>query len=462
MGLQLGDRGAKSTFKKRFEKAHAYHARFVNAQHATKHDRASTVAIVDANVTTRLAPPVVTQFGDYVRFLAEQLDHAVQAAAFVVVVWDEPENTTKAKKMEQNRRDALAKAKQPVASDDVDDGVPKDDVYGRDELMRTNCKQIVDVHRLARARMYDEMCIAVLAYMEENYGSGSWSLAFDGVDARGVDRPPNATRKPGVLSNESWWNDVLTRATPIGEGDLKIPDCHQRVFAHAQQPGSPLCDVKLAMIWTTDTDSLIIELLAEAKRVDTLAPDVRNKQQVMLCFREAAQKRKYAESTPVQFLCIDVGALYSAVVQFLFGTLNLCPAAIARRRAAVTFLAIGLAACHSDFSGIKGFHVHHAFDAIRSVLQSHPEILDTMHVSWDESSHQSAMLMLPALELLVKEYGSHLGSIPRMHQARASLRNAHELQLLRVLWTCAYWNQKEHTNVEAFGFFESVAGDPPV
>ena len=98
-------------------------------------------------------------------------------------------------------------------------------------------------------------------------GEGKWSLTFDGVDMRGGERGIGMPREAGVLSSDPvFWKPLLARATPIGEGDLKLTDVTQRVHDAARQVGTPVRGVLLNLVVTIDTDSLAIELLQQSRR----------------------------------------------------------------------------------------------------------------------------------------------------------------------------------------------------
>ena len=71
-------------------------------------------------------------------------------------------------------------------------------------------------------------------------GDGAWSLTFDGVDRRGGDRGIGVPREAGILStDDDFWQPLLTRTEPIGEGDLKLTDVTQRVHDASRARARP-------------------------------------------------------------------------------------------------------------------------------------------------------------------------------------------------------------------------------
>ena len=326
-------------------------------------------------------------------------------------------------------------------------GLITTDDFTKEQVRSPSCDvKALMAHRAARSRFFDELALGIMEYLEENFSEGSWKLAFDGLDPRGATRPIGERRVAGILSNDTTLSEILQRDVSIGEGDLKLTDVHQRVF------GSPLVEGKLALLWTIDTDSLLIELAAHAKRVSDAPNADLSGQRVILCFREPAVKRKDGYSRDLQFAAFDVPKLYGCVIQTLFGTMNLAPAMEVRRRAAVALFVAAVAACGCDFLEIKGFRCDHIVGAIRELVVKNSHLLDCMSGAWAGESTDGVLAMIPALEKLVGVYGDQLGSLPRMKKARASVMDTQNLQLRRLCWTAAYWHQNEQKNLYDFGF----------
>jgi len=292
MGLKGGPNGAKAVFRDRFASAHCGHPKLAEVRLAHGRRRNETLLVVDGNVLMMGIPAAIDTFDGYVGVIATQLGAAVSAAAHVVVVFDEPEHLTKAKQQEQRKRDAQRSGRTPVSSSDLsacpttDDydlamlkGVRIEDApegatvvytegYKRYAVPPANTKLLMN-HRAARARFHDAVCVAALEYLQRNMdGNGAWSLSFDGVDGRGASRPTGTPRELGVLSSDpDLWGPLLARDDPIGEGDLKLTDVTAKVHARAvAEPDGALGMVSLNLLWTIDTDSLLIELMQQARR----------------------------------------------------------------------------------------------------------------------------------------------------------------------------------------------------
>jgi hypothetical protein len=292
MGLKGGPNGAKAVFRDRFASAHCGHPKLAEVRLAHGRRRNETLLVVDGNVLMMGIPAAIDTFDGYVGVIATQLGAAVSAAAHVVVVFDEPEHLTKAKQQEQRKRDAQRSGRTPVSSSDLsacpttDDydlamlkGVRIEDApegaavvytegYKRYAVPPANTKLLMN-HRAARARFHDAVCVAALEYLQRNMdGNGAWSLSFDGVDGRGAGRPTGTPRELGVLSSDpDLWGPLLARDDPIGEGDMKLTDVTAKVHARAvAEPDGALGMVSLNLLWTIDTDSLLIELMQQARR----------------------------------------------------------------------------------------------------------------------------------------------------------------------------------------------------
>lgn len=298
MGLQGGDAGAKATFRALFQSAHAQVQKLPDVRTAHKRRRSETLVVVDGNVLLMAVPVAIDTFDSFVAVIATQIASAVKAAAHVVVVFDEPMEMTKAKVATQQKRDRSNTRKAPVCSSDlapcpttddytltdlkgvlIEDADPDATVVYRDgNKMYAQAPvnvQLLMGNRAARSRFHDAVAQGVLDYIKENIdGNGTWSLTFDGIDARGASRPSDEARVPGVLSSDpDLWTPLLARERAVGEGDMKLTDVTNRVHDHAvANPDGPLGMVSLNLLWTIDTDSLLIELLQEAFRTGRDGP----------------------------------------------------------------------------------------------------------------------------------------------------------------------------------------------
>ena len=271
MGLKSGDHGCKAVFQEHFASAFLACPRLDDVRELVGVARTETLAVLDGNVMVKGMPQSATTYREYVQILVAQIAPAIEAAAHVVVVFDEPRAMTRAKLETQKARDAKSQAQTPVCSEELMACIKTDEFT--EEMLRAegcNVRLLMD-HRAARPRFYDALCAAILAHFVENTsGDAEWSLTFDGIDPRGFAREFNAPREPGILSSDDeFWRELLYRKTPIGEGDLKLTDVAQRVHDAAKHPSTPVHGVVLNLLVTIDTDSLVIELLKQQAHAAT-------------------------------------------------------------------------------------------------------------------------------------------------------------------------------------------------
>ena len=319
--------------------------------------RAQTLAVLDGNVMMNAIPKEVDTFRGYVRVLAYQLNEAIQAAARVVVVFDDPKAITPAKADEQQRRDQLRQARVPLCSEDLVATIFDDD-YHTNDLLADGCNvKLLMEFRKARPRFYDAVCAELLRkFRAEMTGDGAWSLTFDGVDRRGGDRGIHVPREAGVLSSDdAFWQPLLTRAEPIGEGDLKLTDVTQRVHDASRVDGTPVHGVLLNLVTTIDTDSFAIELLQQNRR-ERRAEEADRDELTILCLKERAaqaQGRRLCHRRALHVL--RHADLPRARARLLYGTQHLSDAVKAQQPAALALLAAALAFCGCDFVEVKGY-----------------------------------------------------------------------------------------------------------
>ena len=152
MGLSGGPNGAKAVFRERFARAFVNTQSLKEVRELTELPRESALAVLDGNVMMSGIPTSVDTFQGYVSMLGNQIRAAHEAAAHVVVVFDEPNAMTAAKREEQMRRDAQRKPKEIVCSEDLVAGI-KDDNYTTEMLNVEgfNAKLLMS-HRPARPR----------------------------------------------------------------------------------------------------------------------------------------------------------------------------------------------------------------------------------------------------------------------------------------------------------------------
>ena len=298
MGLKSGEHGCKAVFQEHFASAFLACPRLDDVRELVGVARTETLAVLDGNVMVKGMPQSATTYREYVQILVAQIAPAIEAAAHVVVVFDEPRAMTRAKLETQKSRDAKSQAQTPMCSEELMACIKTDEFT--EEMLRAegcNVRLLMD-HRAARPRFYDALCAAILAHFVENTsGDAEWSLTFDGIDPRGFAREFNAPREPGILSSDDeFWRGLLHRQTPIGEGDLKLTDVAQRVHDAAKFPSTPVHGVVLNLLVTIDTDSLVIELLKQQARLARTDERDRNELSIV-CLKEPARKRRATTSS---------------------------------------------------------------------------------------------------------------------------------------------------------------------
>ena len=459
MGLSGGPNGAKAVFKERFAPAFCSFSTLAEARACVGVARKQTLVVVDGNVLVMQTPSSIDTFGGYVVCMANQLNAAVQAGEHVVVVFDEPASLTRAKQEEQGKRDARRTVQTPVCSDDLV-VCPTDDDYTKAALDvdGLNIRMLMN-HRKARSRFYDALCLAVLKHLESlliGEEETRWSVTFDGIDPRGADRPIGERRAPGVLSSHpDDWLPVLTRESPIGEGDLKLTDvCHRVHRLRTTSPEAPMADVLLNILWTIDTDSFMIELMQQSRRERRPKAEDRN-ELTLLCLREPSRKRKGEVPSPAYFQCIDMQNFHDEVMRYVFGT-RAVTSAIEEKKLLVTALLAGsIALCGCDFVEVRGMRVDLVLPCVREVARNRPDLLALMGGVLTGRAEETKNAG-EAIKAVVEDFLVSIAGAPRMKQASMKASAYSDLQILRACWVTAYWLGNEFKAVENWGFMHAA------
>lgn len=460
MGLGGGPNGAKAVFRERFASAFRDFSSLAQARECVGTARAQTLVVVDGNVLVMQVPASVDTFSGYVAVLTNALHNAIAAGEHVVVVFDEPEHLTRAKQEEQARRDARRYPQTPLCSDDVAPPCPRNDDYDAEQLMaeHTNIKLLMN-HRLARPRFYDALCTAVLDRLTNAFSEQAcaWSLTFDGVDPRGADRPFDKRRVPGVLSTlPDVWVPLLRRADPIGEGDLKLADvCHRVYRARTRFPDARVAQVRLNMLSTVDTDSFMIELIAQSRREERA--DTSQNELTLLCLREPGRKRGREAPAAASYTCIDIEEFHDGVMAYLFGSRSLRPEIEARKPLAALLLAASIALCGCDFVEVRGMRADRVLPIVREIARHRPELLARMAGVQTGDARLTAGAA-DAIRAVVEDYVVSITGEPRLRKAVAHASACSDLQLLRAVWTTAYWSTREFKDVFEWGFNHAASG----
>ena len=166
-----------------------------------------------------------------------------------------------------------------------------DDDYHTNDLLADGCNvKLLMEFRKARPRFFDAVLRAELLrkFSAEMTGDGAWSLTFDGVDRRGADRGIGVPREAGVLSSDdAFWQPLLTRAEPIGEGDLKLTDATQRVRSASRVEGSPGAR-RGAQPRDHDRHRLVCHRALQQNRRERRAEEADRDEMTVLCLKERA------------------------------------------------------------------------------------------------------------------------------------------------------------------------------
>lgn len=452
MGLKSGETGCKAVFQSRFPGAFLACPRLEDVRELVGVERSETLAVLDGNVMVMSVPQAMTTFREYVQIIVAQIAPAIEAAGHVVVVFDEPKAMTRAKEAEQLSRDLKRKAQTPICSEELVACI-KTDEFTEEMLYASGCnvRMLMD-HRKARPRFFDALCVAALVHFLDNTSGGEWSLTFDGVDARGANRAFDAPRVAGIVStDDAFWRPLLTRKTPIGEGDIKLTDVTQRVHDAALRPDTPVHGVVLNLIVTVDTDSLAIELLKQQMRC--ARPDERDRNELtIVCLKEHARRRKGDDFvSPGRYLCCNTARFYKEVIDFLE------PARSEDWAAAVALLVAACACCGCDFLRVEGTRSDMMLPVVKDVLHKNPEVLQTMN----QLFHADGAVVRkarPAIEAVLNAYVEDIATKPRLKRSHASVSNYCDAQALRALWVVSYWRGREFRDCAEWGFAsQSVA-----
>lgn len=482
--------------------------------------RVQALVVADANVLLKEAQPShgVLSLRHYVTFLTDHVQRMLKSAAHVVLVWDEAKHTTKAKAVEQHRRDRLAQLRTPIVSEDMAP-VPRDDNYLLSdlEIMGDNAHLLLEpgFARQTRERFFDAISIGTLQELHRRLGRDAangtgvlWSVGFDGVDARGADRPVGTSREPTVVTSHAFLDAVFAhadRSVPIGEGDLKLTRvCDAFALAAASGTVPEVQHVCLHLLRTNDTDSFAIELVAEAER-RVRAADAEEAQtslphqlqpRAIICFKEngarqgkgtdqecdafVAAKRAHGQGANAivgtdfnygTFNVVDVSKLYESVLDQIFGVDARRDGAVtARDERAALFLygpTLGMGGC--DFYHVPGLkdHPERCIAGIeaamahggrrKKMLAAATQFLESRTTADLESTVDAFALILQSAARAIEIEESTRRSASAA-AARAVLES-NPLTQRRMAWTAAYWARTEIKDVAEWGFSPPCSDD---
>jgi hypothetical protein len=491
MGLQTGEHGVKATLKSEFSAAFKNFKTLESIPETLGVDRSSCLCILDGNVMLNAVPTSIRSFEGVLELFTSQIISAFRASNNVVIVFDEAECMTKAKKLEQESRDMQRIKTVPCVSEDLVLG-PKTDDYDEAELLKADIHYLMS-HRQARPRYFDHICHSSIHKIASDLEDAetqlpNLTLTFDGIDSRGIGRPQGAKRTPGILSTSQEMASVLLqRLEPIGEGDLKMGDVSRRVGESVFfQPTAlaTVCPLTLHLLVTIDTDSLLIELLNEVKNDDTkdntnrlVAPTK------ILVFNEPSRRCK-GEVIPATKLCLDVGVLKSLVGSYLLGTSH-CDRTAAMRlrlRRAVCVFCLSLLSCKSDFCKVDGLRADLLLPEIRKFVQEqqkqeqkqerclsrisssdgggnggeYGEYATGRFACFDHCATTADVFVVKncvwVLEALIGNYALSLEHNGRLKKSYHAASNVNRKDLYKAAWVLCYWLGNEFHNLDEFGF----------
>jgi hypothetical protein len=473
MGLKGGKTGVKAILQDGVPTAFRRSSSLVEIRNdVLLHDDAETLSrhnqtavLVDGNVLMMAVPEVMATFYQYVQQVFEYIEAARRAACLVVVVFDEPEHLTGAKHDEQMRRDAARKKRKVVAcSSDLE--VPElSPTFALEELLALGSVHHVKDNRKTRTRFFDAVIRSVFdrfktmradadAAGSNNHGT----VVFDGIDMRACERSAHEPRQPFVIGTTEL-GDAFERDVPIGEGDIKLVAVETRLRQLAAVDDR-LCRIRLVLVSTVDTDSLMTMLLDQrsARRVHGNAD---GRIQSVLCMREPARRPRNASSPQEArascFLCCDVALLEEGVQRHLWNksSSTSSPTRTALQGAMIAFCCAA-AACGCDFTGLPGSRFDHFWEALPSYISSCIDI-DRRFGPLLGDDGKAARSVAHSLKDLCVTTASHVVQKPRYKRQAALLEDPPESLLKRSVWTVAYWSQREHVADVSWGF-EPVCG----
>lgn len=465
MGLHSAKHGVKAELKLRYPQAFREFDSLLDARNASMAKREETFACIDGNVLMMSVPQNARTLDAYVAIVTSSLKRAIATCCVTVVVFDNPDCITEAKRQEQMKRDSARAATLVACSPDLTSATPKDDNYEKQYIVNSEDVHSLVQNRATRHRFFDEVAMQVLSNLASQVkrwnesGFDGGQILLDGIDARGAERPLGEARVPAMVGSCDRLRGLFQRSIEIGEGDLKLADLGRRVRSLSQADDPSFKNTKLSLCTTIDTDSFAIELIEEAKR---LQQDTSKKAfNTLLCMRERASfKRGFdEEERKAHFLCCDITLLHALLQRSMWGV-SRSPSA-SDRHAAMTLMCAGWALCGCDFVQVKGMRSDVVFDSIPGVVKTIPDAVEHIKNAWSGRRECVESLHQPIRALAVA-CASRLLEIPRIKKDIVpSVRNLDDMAVRRTAWLMCYWNSCEFKGrMDEFGFVTPF-GDMP-
>ena len=454
MGLKSSPNGVKAQLRERFPRCFKEFDTVADARDAVRATREQTVICTDGNVLMMGVPVSCNTLESYVNMVGSILRTALATSSVVVVVFDNPDVMTDAKKEEQARRDASKKSTSVMCSQDFQ-ASPLNDNYDKQYIENSSNVHSLVANRGTRGRFFDAVCVEVLSRLQGQIdrwnasGHSGGTIIFDGIDERGADRPAFEKRLPGFVSTNPEIASLFHRDVDIGEGDIKLRD-NANAIRKARLEGKGFNDVRIVMTTTIDTDSIAIELMNDSLR---MVDDDRSGVSTLLVMRERATKRGTDQEKPARHLCCDVSLLNQHLQNHMWGITKV-PSSFSQRNA-ICMLIAGFALSGCDFVECKGLRADFVLDGIKEVVKFHADDVDSMQYAFTGDRMSMAMLRKP-IKTLMSVCASKMSDTPRMKKSADSVRNVDDVALSRASWVAAYWGGCEiKGNLEEFGFFSS-------
>jgi len=467
MGLKGGETGVKAQFKSLMRSDFLRFETLVELRDAVIQQddtdltlpskRDQTVVFMDGNVLMMSVPEAVGTLDAFSNIIYKYVRDAVRAGAVVVVVFDEPQHLTNAKKEEQARRDTSRALRTVTTSADMQT-CPLSDDFTREQLKQLPDVHILKTNRACRSRFYDEVVKMVFERIAENMekwnaaGHNAGVFVLDGVEARGCDRPPTEPRETTMVGTDDAVVEALCRDVPIGEGDIKLTALENRVRHLVGEKHSAFEKIQLAITSTTDTDSFAIMLLDVAKRrVSPYSASLHS----IFCMREPPSKRAREVDPDVKasFLCCDVVRLEAHIQEHLWSKSSATTPTPEQMLHAMTAFTSAAAICGCDFTldGLKGARFDHFWESIPQFVASEPQALaqfGAVH-STDATVARQA---IKGLYRVCVNASAHMETKPRYKKQAQTVSEVSDTLLLRAVWTASYWSLNEHTADTEWGF----------
>lgn len=456
MGLKAtGEKGGKAYLRANCKQAFRTYETLLDTRKAIGVTRQQTVVTVDMNVILMSVPEAVTTFSGVVRVVWHYIEQAIGTAGLTILVFDEPSSMTNAKKAEQARRDASRQSKQIMCSDDMIE-CPSSDDFTAEQIEGLVTVMPLRDNRSTRSRLYDE--ISKRVYNTACEKAEKWNASgkpehqtfvlMDGADARGCERPVGTKREPRLYGNNQELEAAFQRASPIGEGDIKLQQLDGRIRELATE-GGLLEGVTLVMQSTIDTDSMIIGALGVSKRrVTPYASSVHS----VLCMRTPvtrAQREDNPNATATYLVC-DLAMLEACIQQHFWGRTG--KPAPEQMLHAMLALAAGAALSGCDFVELTGARFDHFFDSIGAFCKSEPVALQTFGTALvsdpavARGACQSLMRVCYTASRAMEDKGA------RYKKQAQSVFDCDDATLRRATWTAAYWSENEFVADGEWGF----------